>query len=156
MQLLSGELYVENLGERRIVSIRMGWLWVEGTQMRLPLRALNLRQAPPSIRQPHILSLGFSLSNSQNVVLATFWVILILCNTHILRVYQYYWIPESRMINFIAFHFQFYKIKITKYKIYNLYNIMTINVNAFIVKTKKHPFYLKLQLNLKVVDDEKC
>ncbi|XP_003702818.1 uncharacterized protein LOC100875000 [Megachile rotundata] len=70
---IRGELYVEDLGERRIVSIRMGWLWVEGTPMRLPLRALNLRQAPPSLCQPHALALGFMLSNSQNRTLATFW-----------------------------------------------------------------------------------
>ncbi|CAL7933294.1 unnamed protein product [Xylocopa violacea] len=70
---IRGELYVEDLGERRIVSIRMGWLWVEGTPMRLPLRALNLRQAAPSLCQPHALALGFTLSNSQNRVIATFW-----------------------------------------------------------------------------------
>ena len=70
---IRGELYVEDLGERRIVSIRMGWLWVEGTPMRLPLRALNLRQAAPSLCQPHALALGFMLSNSQNRILATFW-----------------------------------------------------------------------------------
>lgn len=74
---VAGELYVEDLGERRIVSIRMGWLWVEGTPMRLPLRALNLRQAAPSLCQPHALALGFTLSNSQDQMLATFWVI---CN----------------------------------------------------------------------------
>ncbi|XP_032670687.1 uncharacterized protein LOC116843899 isoform X2 [Odontomachus brunneus] len=51
----------------------MGWLWVEGTPMRLPLRALNLRQAPPSLCQPHALALGFTLSNSQGRSLATFW-----------------------------------------------------------------------------------
>lgn len=65
---------MEDLGERRIVSIRMGWLWVEGTPMRLPLRALNLRQAAPSLCQPHALALGFMLSNSQDRILATFWV----------------------------------------------------------------------------------
>ncbi|XP_076763575.1 uncharacterized protein LOC143430977 [Xylocopa sonorina] len=70
---IRGELYVEDLGERRIVSIRMGWLWVEGTPMRLPLRALNLRQAAPNLCQPHALALGFTLSNSQNRVIATFW-----------------------------------------------------------------------------------
>ncbi|XP_017798491.1 PREDICTED: uncharacterized protein LOC108579457 [Habropoda laboriosa] len=71
---IRGELYVENLGERSIVSIRMGWLWVEGTTpMSLPLRALNLRQAAPSLCQPHALALGFTLSNSQNHILATFW-----------------------------------------------------------------------------------
>ncbi|XP_016917334.1 uncharacterized protein LOC108001038 isoform X3 [Apis cerana] len=70
---IRGELYVEDLGERRIVSIRMGWLWVEGTPMRLPLRALNLRQAAPSLCQPHALALGFTLSNSQDQMLATFW-----------------------------------------------------------------------------------
>ncbi|XP_043510053.1 uncharacterized protein LOC122528708 [Frieseomelitta varia] len=69
---IRGELYVEDLGERRIVSIRMGWLWVEGTP-RLPLRALNLRQAAPSLCQPHALALGFTLSNSQDHTLATFW-----------------------------------------------------------------------------------
>jgi len=73
---ISGELYVEDLGERRTVSIRMGWLWVEGTPMRLPLRALNLRQAPPSLCQPHTFALGFTLSNSQSRSLATFWVII--------------------------------------------------------------------------------
>jgi len=73
---VSGELYVEDLGERRTVSIRMGWLWVEGTPMRLPLRALNLRQAPPSLCQPHTFALGFTLSNSQGRSLATFWVII--------------------------------------------------------------------------------
>ncbi|XP_006564958.2 uncharacterized protein LOC100578813 [Apis mellifera] len=71
---IRGELYVEDLGERRIVSIRMGWLWVEGTPMRLPLRALNLRQAAPSLCQPHALALGFTLSNSQDQMLATFWI----------------------------------------------------------------------------------
>ncbi|XP_012274143.1 uncharacterized protein LOC105696324 [Orussus abietinus] len=70
---IRGELYVEELSERRMVSIRMGWLWVEGTPMRLPLRALNLRQAGPSICQPHALALGFTLSNSQGDNLATFW-----------------------------------------------------------------------------------
>ncbi|XP_043280726.1 uncharacterized protein DDB_G0287625-like [Venturia canescens] len=70
---IRGELYVEDLNERRIVSIRMGWLWVENTQMRLPLRALNLRQAAPSICQPHVLALGFTLTNSQGDLLATFW-----------------------------------------------------------------------------------
>ncbi|XP_024939020.1 uncharacterized protein LOC107266000 [Cephus cinctus] len=70
---IRGELYVEDLGERRVVSIRMGWLWVEGTPMRLPLRALNLRQAAPSVCQPHVLALGFTLSNSQGDTLATFW-----------------------------------------------------------------------------------
>ncbi|XP_053997407.1 uncharacterized protein LOC128886495 [Hylaeus anthracinus] len=70
---IRGELYVEDLAERRIVSIRMGWLWVEGTPMRLPLRALNLRQAAPSLCQPHALALGFTLSNSQDHTLATFW-----------------------------------------------------------------------------------
>ncbi|XP_076293492.1 uncharacterized protein LOC143215324 [Lasioglossum baleicum] len=70
---IRGELYVEDLGERRVVSIRMGWLWVEGTPMRLPLRALNLRQAAPSLCQPHALALGFTLSNSQDHALATFW-----------------------------------------------------------------------------------
>ncbi|XP_078034960.1 uncharacterized protein LOC144468995 [Augochlora pura] len=70
---IRGELYVEDLGERRVVSIRMGWLWVEGTPMRLPLRALNLRQAAPSLCQPHTLALGFTLSNSQDHALATFW-----------------------------------------------------------------------------------
>ncbi|KAG7209822.1 hypothetical protein KM043_011432 [Ampulex compressa] len=70
---IRGELYVEDLAERRIVSIRMGWLWVEGTPMRLPLRALNLRQAAPSLYQPHALALGFTLSNSQGHSLATFW-----------------------------------------------------------------------------------
>ncbi|XP_066597602.1 uncharacterized protein [Prorops nasuta] len=70
---IRGELYVEDLGERRIVCIRMGWLWVEGTPMRLPLRAMNLRQAPPSLCQPHVLALGFTLSNSQGHSLATFW-----------------------------------------------------------------------------------
>lgn len=69
---IRGELYVEDLGERRIVSIRMGWLWVEGTP-RLPLRALNLRQAAHSLCQPHALALGFTLSNSQDHTLATFW-----------------------------------------------------------------------------------
>ncbi|XP_014477430.1 PREDICTED: uncharacterized protein LOC106745925 [Dinoponera quadriceps] len=70
---IKGELYVEDLGERRTVSIRMGWLWVEGTPMRLPLRALNLRQAPSGLCQPHALALGFTLSNSQGRSLATFW-----------------------------------------------------------------------------------
>ncbi|KAK2577193.1 hypothetical protein KPH14_003344 [Odynerus spinipes] len=70
---IRGELYVENLAERRTVSIRMGWLWVEGTSMKLPLRALNLRQAAPSLCQPHALALGFTLSNSQGHSLATFW-----------------------------------------------------------------------------------
>ena len=70
---IRGELHVEDLGERRVVSIRMGWLWVEGTPMRLPLRALNLRQAAPSHCQPHALALGFTLSNSQDHALATFW-----------------------------------------------------------------------------------
>ncbi|XP_015516728.1 uncharacterized protein [Neodiprion pinetum] len=70
---IRGELYVENLGEQRMVTIRMGWLWVEGTPMRLPLRALNLRQATPSICQPHDSALGFTLSNPQNGTLATFW-----------------------------------------------------------------------------------
>ncbi|KAK0093332.1 hypothetical protein PV326_013796, partial [Microctonus aethiopoides] len=68
-----GELYVEDLGERRIVSIRMGWLWVEGTPMRLALRALNLRQASSGLCQPHALALGFNLSNSKGDPLATFW-----------------------------------------------------------------------------------
>ncbi|XP_074107462.1 uncharacterized protein LOC141532827 isoform X2 [Cotesia typhae] len=67
------ELYVEDLGERQMVSIRMGWLWVEGTPMRLALRALNLRQASPGICQPHALALGFTLSNSKGDHLATFW-----------------------------------------------------------------------------------
>ncbi|XP_015438974.1 PREDICTED: uncharacterized protein LOC107193948 [Dufourea novaeangliae] len=71
--MIEGELYVEDLAERRVVSIRMGWLWVEGTPMRLPLRALNLRQAAPSLCQPHALALGFTLSNSQDHTLATFW-----------------------------------------------------------------------------------
>lgn len=70
---IKGELYVEDLSERRTVSIRMGWLWVEGTPMRLPLRALNLRQAPPSLCQPHTFALGFTLSDSENRSLATFW-----------------------------------------------------------------------------------
>ncbi|XP_012267593.2 uncharacterized protein LOC105692751 isoform X1 [Athalia rosae] len=70
---IRGELYVEDLGEQRMVTIRMGWLWVEGTPMRLPLRALNLRQAAPSLCQPHVSSLGFTLSNPQNGTLATFW-----------------------------------------------------------------------------------
>ncbi|XP_018398804.1 PREDICTED: uncharacterized protein LOC108776630 [Cyphomyrmex costatus] len=70
---IKGELYVEDLGERRTVSIRMGWLWVEGTPMRLPLRALNLRQAPPSLCQPHTFALGFTLSDSEGRSLATFW-----------------------------------------------------------------------------------
>ncbi|XP_011696114.1 PREDICTED: uncharacterized protein LOC105454874 [Wasmannia auropunctata] len=70
---IKGELFVEDLGERRTVSIRMGWLWVEGTPMRLALRALNLRQAPPSLGQPHTFALGFTLSNSQGRSLATFW-----------------------------------------------------------------------------------
>ncbi|XP_072760460.1 uncharacterized protein [Anoplolepis gracilipes] len=70
---IKGELYVEDLNERRTVSIRMGWLWVEGTPMRLPLRALNLRQAPPSICQPHTFALGFTLSDSEGRSLATFW-----------------------------------------------------------------------------------
>ncbi|XP_047356973.1 uncharacterized protein DDB_G0287625-like isoform X1 [Vespa velutina] len=70
---IRGELYVENLAERRTVLIRMGWLWVEGTSMKLPLRALNLRQAAPSLCQPHALALGFTLSNSQGHSLATFW-----------------------------------------------------------------------------------
>ncbi|XP_031787225.1 uncharacterized protein LOC100678782 [Nasonia vitripennis] len=70
---IRGELYVEDLSERCFVSIRMGYLWVEGTPMRLALRALNLRQAPPSICQPHALALGFTLSNSQGDSLATFW-----------------------------------------------------------------------------------
>ncbi|XP_034951420.1 probable serine/threonine-protein kinase MARK-A [Chelonus insularis] len=70
---IRGELYVEDLGERRMVSIRMGWLWVEGTPMRLALRALNLRQASPGICQPHALALGFTLSNSKGDHLATFW-----------------------------------------------------------------------------------
>ncbi|XP_058797265.1 uncharacterized protein LOC131667686 [Phymastichus coffea] len=70
---IRGELYVEDLAERRFVSIRMGWLWVEGTPMRLALRALNLRQATPGICQPHALALGFTLSNSQGDSLATFW-----------------------------------------------------------------------------------
>ena len=65
---------MEDLAERRFVSIRMGWLWVEGTPMRLALRALNLRQAAASICQPHALALGFTLSNSQGDTLATFWV----------------------------------------------------------------------------------
>ncbi|CAL1682992.1 unnamed protein product [Lasius platythorax] len=70
---IKGELYVEDLNERKTVSIRMGWLWVEGTPMRLPLRALNLRQAPPSICQPHTFALGFTLSDSEGRSLATFW-----------------------------------------------------------------------------------
>ncbi|XP_014237087.1 uncharacterized protein LOC106659188 [Trichogramma pretiosum] len=70
---IRGELYVEDLGERRFVSIRMGWLWVEGTPMRMPLRALNLRQADQSICQPHALALGFNLSNAQGQIVATFW-----------------------------------------------------------------------------------
>lgn len=45
--------------------------------MRLPLRALNLRQAPPSICQPHTFALGFTLSDSEGRSLATFWVIII-------------------------------------------------------------------------------
>lgn len=57
-----------------MVSIRMGWLWVEGTPMRLPLRALNLRQASPNLCQPHPFALGFTLSNPQGHSLATFWV----------------------------------------------------------------------------------
>ncbi|KAJ8686626.1 hypothetical protein QAD02_022420 [Eretmocerus hayati] len=69
----TSELYVEELAEKRFVSIRMGWLWVEGTTMRLALRALNLCQAEPSICQPHALALGFTLSNSQGDTLATFW-----------------------------------------------------------------------------------
>lgn len=73
---VAGDLYVEDLGERRIVSVRMGWLWVEGTSMKLPLRTLNLRQAAPSICQPHELALGFTLSTSQGDTLATFWVSL--------------------------------------------------------------------------------
>lgn len=60
-----------------MVSIRMGWLWVEGTPMRLALRALNLRQASPGICQPHALALGFTLSNSKGDHLATFWVNII-------------------------------------------------------------------------------
>jgi len=67
---------VEDLAERRTVSIRMGWLWVEGTPMRLPLRALNLRQAAPNLCQPHPFALGFTLSNPQGHSLATFWVIV--------------------------------------------------------------------------------
>ncbi|EZA61517.1 hypothetical protein X777_07850 [Ooceraea biroi] len=51
----------------------MGWLWVEGTPMRLPLRALNLRQASPNLCQPHPFALGFTLSNPQGHSLATFW-----------------------------------------------------------------------------------
>ncbi|KAL0123096.1 hypothetical protein PUN28_007610 [Cardiocondyla obscurior] len=51
----------------------MGWLWVEGTPMRLALRALNLRQAPPSLCQPHTFALGFTLSDSAKHPLATFW-----------------------------------------------------------------------------------
>lgn len=78
---ISGELYVEDLAERRTVSIRMGWLWVEGTPMRLPLRALNLRQASPNLCQPHPFALGFTLSNPQGHSLATFWVI---CETILL------------------------------------------------------------------------
>ncbi|XP_029168956.1 uncharacterized protein LOC114938947 [Nylanderia fulva] len=70
---IKGELYVEDLTERKTVSIRMGWLWVEGTPMRLPLRALNLRQAPASIYQPHTFALGFTLSDSEGRSLATFW-----------------------------------------------------------------------------------
>lgn len=70
---IRGELYVEDLAERRTVSIRMGWLWVEGTPMRLPLRALNLRQASPNLCQPHPFALGFTLSNPQGHSLATFW-----------------------------------------------------------------------------------
>ncbi|XP_011634027.1 uncharacterized protein LOC105425127 [Pogonomyrmex barbatus] len=70
---IRGELYVEDLSEKRTVSIRMGWLWVEGTAMKLPLRALNLRQAPLSICQPHTFALGFTLSDSQGRSLATFW-----------------------------------------------------------------------------------
>ncbi|XP_015191682.1 PREDICTED: uncharacterized protein LOC107074612 isoform X2 [Polistes dominula] len=70
---IRGELYVENLAERRTVMIRMGWLWVEGTSMKLALRALNLRQAAPSLCQPHALALGFTLSDSQGHSLATFW-----------------------------------------------------------------------------------
>ncbi|KAL6259884.1 hypothetical protein P5V15_009794 [Pogonomyrmex californicus] len=70
---MARELYVEDLSEKRTVSIRMGWLWVEGTAMKLPLRALNLRQAPPSICQPHTFALGFTLSDSQGRSLATFW-----------------------------------------------------------------------------------
>ncbi|XP_011297425.1 uncharacterized protein [Fopius arisanus] len=69
---IRGELYVEDLGERRMVSIRMGWLWVEGTPS-LALRALNLRQASPGICQPHALALGFTLSNTNGHPLATFW-----------------------------------------------------------------------------------
>ncbi|XP_043505865.1 general transcriptional corepressor trfA-like [Polistes fuscatus] len=70
---IRGELYVENLAKRKIVMIRMGWLWVEGTSMQLALRALNLRQAAPSLCQPHALALGFTLSDSQGHSLATFW-----------------------------------------------------------------------------------
>jgi len=76
LTLIPGELYVEDLAERRTVSIRMGWLWVEGTPMRLPLRALNLRQAAPDLCQPHPFALGFTLSNPQGHSLATFWVIV--------------------------------------------------------------------------------
>ncbi|XP_036147720.1 uncharacterized protein LOC105830710 isoform X2 [Monomorium pharaonis] len=49
----------------------MGWLWVEGTPMRLALRALNLLPAPPNSCQP--FALGFTLSDSQGHSLATFW-----------------------------------------------------------------------------------
>jgi len=56
----------------------MGWLWVEGTPMKLPLRALNLRQAA-NLRQAHPFALGFTLSNSQDRSLATFWVIIATC-----------------------------------------------------------------------------
>ncbi|EFN70417.1 hypothetical protein EAG_08712 [Camponotus floridanus] len=41
--------------------------------MSLPLRALNLRQAPSSICQPHTFALGFTLSDSEGHSLATFW-----------------------------------------------------------------------------------
>lgn len=57
-----------------MVSIRMGWLWVEGTPMKLALRALNLRQASSGLCQPHALALGFTLSNSKDDQLASFWV----------------------------------------------------------------------------------
>ncbi|TGZ48549.1 uncharacterized protein [Temnothorax longispinosus] len=71
---IKGELYVEHYGERRMVSIRMGWIWVEGNPgTKLPLRALNLRQAPASLCQPHTFALGFTLSDSQGHSLVTFW-----------------------------------------------------------------------------------
>ncbi|XP_011876632.1 PREDICTED: uncharacterized protein LOC105566873 [Vollenhovia emeryi] len=70
---IKGELYVEDLAERRMVSIRMGNLWVEGTPKSLPLRTLNLRQALSNLCQPHPLALGFTLSDPEDRSLATFW-----------------------------------------------------------------------------------